>query len=748
MDKIKSFIQLRIANLRGRAIVGYSKAWFNFELVKFTTINKLYSNRKWAFVLLAILSVGTSVYLSYLVHGEVFIRLTEARIASVQSVLLGLGGAFIGATAITFSLVMFAMQVNVERMPHGLFRKFNSDKRLLIVFFASFVMASLIMGLSIVDKKEWMLSAIVVSFWFSLGILISFLYTYRRALDLISPTRQLAFIRLDLDKYLNKTDKRAKRAAPLFVINNDEGFESKHDMPRVLYYKANEGWHSPVLKAILHCVNYSRRYAEQGDYEVCSHALSAIVMINANYIQHKGKTFFADNPFITNPESHDPVFSETLEHLRQNIQLGLSRGDELFISATFRIFAGLAEIYYNIDYSMDHPTKSHGRLAVGYLSSSIELVLPHQLVDVSMEGTRLLGRMGVYMIAQDDYENIPSVTEKIAMFSIASSVNKKFDSLTVVGVEQLANISFELIRGSKSNILHPVREIRNDVKKIVEFALKEKELGFSNPHNHKLAGYYTSTSPSGLAGKLSQLVNALLQLNEDNEDGQRIIRNLAEWSDQIYSHDKDLLLMAIDKKSHLSFDLINWISTVSEILMTASNVECCGDHYRDELRRNASWLISVLDWVPDDLGKVQYLENFQFTETLFELAQKAKFRECDDIYENVKDILFKWTIKAGKHQSGWGVLEKGIQALVVLSIQDGRGFAELETKLEEISDQGLIEQELLVRSARDLREEANRFHGNRYAHSAISHAMRKVDQAELRDSLLSIAGILLPDEVE
>jgi hypothetical protein len=743
VDKVKGFIQAQMNKLRNKGVVAYSKAWFYVERVKFTATNKINSNRKIAFALLTLLITGVSVYLSNLAHDEVLIRLTDTRIASIQNILLGLGGAFIGATAITFSLVMFAMQVNVERMPHGLFRRFNSDKQLLLVFFVSFTMASAIMALSIVDKKEWMLSTIVLSFWFSLGVLVSFLYTYRRALDLISPTRQLAFIQLDLDRYFNKTDKRVKRAAPLFLINNDGG-TSTHDMPRFLYYKANPDWYSPVLNAILHCVSYSRRYAEQGDHEVCSHALSAIVMINTNYIQHKGKTFFADSPFINNLESHDPVFSKTLEHLRQNIQLGLSKGDELFVQATFRTFAGLAEIYYNIDYSVDHPTKSHGRLAVGYLSSSVELAVPHQLVDVCMEGARLLGRMGVYMINYEDYENIPYVAEKIALFSIASSVNKKFDPLTAEGVEQLANISFELIRSSKSNIRYPVREIRSDIKQIVEYALKEKELGFSKPHNHKLAGYYMSTSPSGLAGRLCDLVNALLKLDEDNENGQRIIRNLSEWSDQIYSHDKDVLLMAIDKKSHLSFDVINWITTVSEILMTASSADCCSDHYRDEIRNNAAWLISVLDWIPDDIETVQYVENFQFTETLFEFAQQAYLRECTKIYDKVKDILFKWSIKAGKYQTGWGVLQEGIKALVVLSIKDGNGFAELETKLQEIVAQADVPQELLNQAARDLSEEANNFHGYPYKLRAIKRAMGEVDNNDLTTALKNLANILSP----
>jgi len=45
----------------------------------------------------------------------------EKHIEVLRTLFLTIGGALIGATAIAFSLIMFAMQVNIERMPFGLF---------------------------------------------------------------------------------------------------------------------------------------------------------------------------------------------------------------------------------------------------------------------------------------------------------------------------------------------------------------------------------------------------------------------------------------------------------------------------------------------------------------------------------------------------------------------------------------------------------------------------------------------------
>ena len=45
---------------------------------------------------------------------------TEDAVQALQRLLMNVGTALIGAAAIVTSLVLFAMQVNIERMPHGL----------------------------------------------------------------------------------------------------------------------------------------------------------------------------------------------------------------------------------------------------------------------------------------------------------------------------------------------------------------------------------------------------------------------------------------------------------------------------------------------------------------------------------------------------------------------------------------------------------------------------------------------------
>lgn len=82
-------------------------------------------------------------------------------LATLKSLLGGTGSALIGSATIAFSLVVFAMQINVERMPHGLFRQLSSDRRLLFSFLGSFLVALLIAGASLLPSGTWAVPAIL-----------------------------------------------------------------------------------------------------------------------------------------------------------------------------------------------------------------------------------------------------------------------------------------------------------------------------------------------------------------------------------------------------------------------------------------------------------------------------------------------------------------------------------------------------------------------------------------------------------
>ena len=126
----------------------------------------------------------------------------------------------------------------------------------------------------------------------------------------------------------------------------------------------------------------------------------------------KGNTFFPTNYLVDNPLASDGFITNTLEHMRQSVQIGISRKDEQQVEQTFRAIAGLTQIYIGIDYGDKHATRSHAHLAAGYLSSAVEVVVQHDMADVLMEGVTLLGNVAKLIVRYKEPEHIETISEK------------------------------------------------------------------------------------------------------------------------------------------------------------------------------------------------------------------------------------------------------------------------------------------------------------------------------------------------
>jgi len=168
----------------------------------------------------------------------------EAEIASLGAFLLTLGGALVGAAAIVSSLVLFAVQVNVERVPHGLFRRLGADRRLLGAFAVTFILAIAIASLSLVIDQQRIGAIAFMAFWGAATILRLFLYCYRRALALVNPAQQLDMVVRQAGQDLRAWAKRAERAAPLLSdalpSPPPDPRSSRHDLARVAFFQENQ----------------------------------------------------------------------------------------------------------------------------------------------------------------------------------------------------------------------------------------------------------------------------------------------------------------------------------------------------------------------------------------------------------------------------------------------------------------------------------------------------------------------------
>jgi len=732
-------------------LLWHAKGWQRVYFLQnwFFNVKSNYGGRL-GLIFLAVLIVTSAIFFPELQsYFEPYFS-EPGRLDSIRELFLTLGGALIGATAIAFSLIMFAMQVNVERMPHGLFRKFSSDVKLLGAFVATFSLAAIIAGLSLIPDKSWVAGATAATVWCSLLIILLFVLAYRRALALISPTMQLGLVVADTKKNFKIWDRAIKRTTPIFRANantgtEDEEIRSKYDMDRVTYFQLHPNWTTSAEQAISYCITFSRRYAEQGDHEVSRVALNGIVAINALYIKTKGKTFFSNNYFFDNPLASDRFLTNTLEHLRQNVQIDISRKDEQFIEQNLQSLLQLTQLYLSMEYGDAHAVRSHAHLVSEYLTNAVESVIPHDMADVLIEGVSLLGNAARHIVAHDKPEYTASISEKIAFIACTGAVNKNYQPVSQVAVKQLATLTFELL-GSKSwEVSYAIKEVRDDVKLIAEMYLKIPDAPLTSIHSTSLAPYYSGTSNDSLMSRLTDLTNALSKAEPSDEVAQRVIRHIVEWSDGLYRTEKELLLLAIEKKSHLTVDLIHWIVHITKLLLAVSCADVCGDHYRDKLRRSAHWLIYVLSWIPDNEETIKYIETYRIADNIFESAVDAHKRGCNKEALEIRNLLLSWTYKVGKYQTGWASLEKACSGLaclnLILDLSDEKLFTDVDTYL---SKEGAPNFDIRSRTASDLHEEAEKYRSG-YGHGDIDMAMARVDQSRLRVLLHGLADHLCPE---
>jgi hypothetical protein len=706
-------------------------------------------------------AIGVTL-VAFIIAGFVFAHVFQAAVEAyfnserfpfLRNLLATTGGALVGATAIGFSVVMIAVQLNFARMPHGLFRTLSSDFRLLGTFTATFLLAVGVSALSLVPDASWAALALIGATCATFLILILFLYGYQRSLDLINPVVQLRLIVANAQKDLRQWARRSQRMAPLLnvpaSVEADTGHRSEHDLPRMVFFRANPGWTGEARRAIAHAASFARRYAEQGDLDVSSRALEAVILINASYVTAKGKTFFASNPILDISEASDGFINETLEHLKRLAQVSTVRGDEEAIRQILAAMATLVRTYMKIDYAARYTdTKAHAQLAAGYLTGAVERVLPRNLPDVVMEGIRLTGASARLFLTAGRPNDITILVERIAAFSIAGVVKPGDRPLTLTGMEQLAQLTVYLLRTQTHDISFAARQLRDSVKFIAElFLTTVPETPSDRVHSYYLSPFYSRTKTQTLSDKLTELCNALIDAERDDKIAIRVVRNFQTWSGELYRTEKTLLLLAIEKKSHFTFDSLHWIAHVTKLLTALARAPIADDHARSELEKNASWLISVISWIPENRETIQFVESFSMIELLFEAALDAMERESSLVLKSARDLLIGWAFKAGCHETGRSTLGQAMIALVTLALwkEDLQLIPWLKAETaKKLNSGGAPKQEIRDRAAHDLRHQAVSLYRGEFEMNRILHAMNQIEPAKVRTLLTEMADNLSP----
>lgn len=691
-----------------------------------------------------IVAAGVACLTVYLTHGEVESFFSgEKRLDVLRSVIVTIGGALIGGAAIAASFILFAMQVNVERLPHGLFRRLSADHRLITAVGATFPTALIVSFLSVAITKENAAAIIAATIVGTVIVLRLFFYSYTRSLHLINPRRQLGIVIGDVRRSLRHWDRRRRWAA----LASEEAVQPeqvRHDVQRLAFQQLNPTWTRELFHGIRYAVALARRAAEQGDMDSSGQAFAALVAVNGLYVKAKGRTFFSNNAFIENPLVTDAVINETLDQLRLMFRGALARKDEEQMGQILRTYRLLSLIYLTINYSDKHALKTHAHLAATHLEEELEAIALHNMVDALMNGVRELGRVALGFVQEARPEEVVSLAQKIGTIGSAGAVRKDYQPITLVSMEQLALLTFELIRVQDNDIGYASKSIRNTVNFTARLFLEVPDTPLRSAHSSFLGPYFSSTSLSSLRPRLMSLANAVLAAPADSEGAKRVIRNVATWADGLYISQKELLLLAVEKQSHFTFDMIHWITGVTEILLALANADASSDQARDDLRKHARWIAMTLSWLPRDRDSIAFLEAFDIAETYFTVAVDAENRGADELAADMRRLLLRWGMEAGAHHTGWATLEQSIYGLAVLALR-GELVDQVKNELSEaLNKEGAPVQESRDGAAREIRLKAETFRQRDLEIRTFERAMGAMDREHLRPLLHDLANILSP----
>jgi hypothetical protein len=742
------------------------KAWFErargVSLGRFTQLS--FKTRRWAglhaskieigvwllaFAAVALLANPIQTTLSSLVGPNEFEKL--------QNVVIAIGAAMIGATAIVASFILFAMQVNVERLPYSLFSRFSSDRKLLSTFGSAFLLAIGGTSLSLITSREYMALVILLGLGIVALILRLLLQAYRRSLTLINPISQLTLLARDVSGEMRRWDRRLRWILPLLpeAEAKKDGLDDHHrgpsiDARRAAILEMNKGWDGNLRTAISQAVAFSRQAAERGDLEVSAAALNTVIRLNQSYVHVKGRTFQANNLLIDNPAVTDGTINGTLEDLRRLQRIAVSRSDEQHLEQLFRTYLALAAIYLHIEYPGRMPSHSHALLATGYLESAVEAALPTAMTDTVMAGTNVLADAGKLFIQSGNSTEAAGIIQKIGAIGAAGVIKGTSLPITLTAIEQLAQIQLSLFYVEKGDSSYATRQIREAVTSIARMVLTLPDTPLRSSHSTYLGPFFSGASFHSFRTSLTALANLINQAEPDNEVAKSVARNIENWADQLFLDIRELLQLSIEKRSHFTFDMIHWITGMSEILITIAKAPATDGHISDQLTKHADWLFCSLTYIPRDKETVQWIENFSFTEDLFRFAMMAVGRGWSDGFGRAWDLLVRWGFEGGRVQTGWNTLENSLAALSALALHRGANLSDRLLKQVQAAStaDNAPDRKTLDHTARGLRERTHDIRPSEFEINGVNRVLSQVDAVGARTLLMKIADILSPNTAD
>jgi hypothetical protein len=565
---------------------------------------------------------------------------TENSFKALSSLTLSLGSALVGVTAIVFMLIVFSLQVNIERLPYGLFYSLSSDRELMIKLGSTLILAILIASISLVQDASYAVYILLFLLGSILTIFLLLYSTYQRALKLINPYEQLMLIIEKTNSNLKWWDKRFERAKPLIKNSNlNDNFDWKRDS----FFKINHTYFSEVVNALNFTDNIVQRNLEIGDYIVSGMALNTIISINKLYINAKKKTFFSYSPFLDTGLWDDDIINKTLEDLRLNFSINLKKNDERALNQILSCYAELARVYISIEYRIETNAKAHANLALQYIIDDTEKLVQLKNPDLLMNGIRNIRELVNFYIEHELLTDTVTTIQSIGRIGIITALDKTQFPVVQTAMTAFSKITQRLLV-SKSSISFVLEEMNTQVNSLVKIILQQSEV---RNHDYSLGDYYSYNNTS-LTQYLTDLTNELLKQKLIGDNEKNILKNIVDYSDKSYQLNKELFLLALKNQSLSVNNFLAWITHFSHVLLLLSTLD---NYKKEDLKRYAEWYLLIFTFIPEETKAIKYINIFSLTERLFESGKEYIEQDLASGVPTIINLLTNWSFKVGVYDN-------------------------------------------------------------------------------------------------
>ncbi|WP_156952751.1 hypothetical protein [Maridesulfovibrio frigidus] len=666
----------------------------------------------------------------------------------LTSLFLSLGCALLGSSAIAFSFMMFAMQVNIERLPHGLFHKFSSDKKLLFYLTGSIGLAISIVSLSMIPDSSWAAFAVANSTIGTISIFVLFLCGYKRALSLIDPSNQLEILLKETQKSFQIWDKRCERARPFYHTDSDNELdllaENSMDFSRRAYFENNPYWHNQAVEACKHSISFANKYASRGEYEISGKALNCIILVNSEYVKIKGTTFFSNNSFIPTGYSHDNFISHSLELIRQYTSTGLHNKDERHIEQALSCMHSLANIFLAIKYSSVRSNKSHANLALGYLERAIMNIVPLCMDDVIMNGLREIGDLSREYALQAQPNDLAQFAETICKISLTRMSSPDSFPVVQIASEQLSKLTLNALCNCKEGTSYLFSTISSQSYSLISVVFSTiPDAPLLSNHSSYLSSLYSPINTQGfmrlflgLTAELSRQESTLVDSHE------HCFLNIIEWLKSIQDSHVKIFNQAASSQLPICTDLVMWTTSIIKGLITLTKSPHCPEELVPRLHKHIVGLSRTFIYTEESRDIFSHLETNSVTSNIFSCCQYAWQEEIPELSEKLQEVLFNWTKKAGQFETGWGIAGRGILGICAFSliVDNPIFFEKTKNQIESLAE--IFPQNILESVIRDLAGEISSSDNYSYSDSEIKITLRNVDLQKKNILLNEVIEIL------